>query len=203
MHFSLRGVLWLVAALLALVVPVSVHAGSGPSQSTFYNVGGWTETVSGCTRTNMWLGANLSESRFPPAARETSSSLTLELEQYDICVSASDPPQTFSGVGDMDLDKGMLTGSMQSAALHVTVSLWENISGTRIPVALDLHWTGLGDVTNSSEVFHFGNGVNCHSTFASRDATLSGTVDGGGIDVAGTFERGGSLRSSKEGCTNQ
>jgi hypothetical protein len=204
MHSTIRRLLLLAAALLALSLPASVQAGSGPSHFTGYNVGGWTETLDGCVRTNVWLGAGTSLSRFPPAAAEESSSLSLELEQYDMCSNpGGDPPATFVGVGDMQLDEGTLTGNMQSADLHVTVSVFENITETRVPVQLDLHWTGVGDVTKYPEVFHFGKGVNCHTMWGYRDATLSGTIQGAGIDVSGVFEHGGSLGFSKEGCTNQ
>lgn len=203
MHSNVRHLLWLAAAVLALAVPVSVQADSGPSHFTGYNVGAWTETLAGCVRTNVWLGADTRVSRFPPAAAEEFSGLSLELEQYDMCTPAPDPPATFVGVGDMQLEQGMLTGNKQSADLHATISVFENVTETRVPVELNLHWDGVGDITNYPGVFHFGDGVNCHSMWGYRDATLSGTVHGPGIDVSGVFEHGGSLGFSKEGCTNQ
>jgi hypothetical protein len=204
MHSNVKRVLWLAAALFALAVPASVQADSGPSQFTGYSVGAWTETLAGCVRTNVWLGADKRVSRFPPAAAEESSFLSLELEQYDMCTPAPDPPAIFVGVGDMQLDQGMLTGNMQSADLHVTVSVFENVTETRVPVELNLHWAAVGDWTKyQGNIAHFGDGVNCHSMWEFRGATLSGTVQGPGIDVSGVFEQGGSLTSSKEGCTNQ
>lgn len=203
MHSNVRRVLWLVVALLALAVPATVRADSGPSHFTGYSVGASIETLAGCVRTNVWLGADTRVSRFPPAAGEKSSTLSLELEQYDMCTSAADPPAIFVGVGDMQLSEGMLTGNMQSADLHVTVPVFDNITGTTVPVELSLHWAGVGDATKYPEVFHFGNGVNCHTMWGYRDATLSGSIHGSGIAVSGVFENGGSLQFSKEGCTNQ
>jgi hypothetical protein len=202
MHSNVRRVLWLAVALSAVAVPASLRADSGPSLFTSYSVGGSTETRTGCVRTNVWLGAGTGVSRYPPAAGEESSSFSLELEQYDMCTPAPDPPATFVGVGDMQLDEGMLTGTMRSADLQVTVSVFDNVTETSVPVELDLHWDGVGRVTKyPTEVFHFGDGVNCHFMWESRDATLSGTVQGPGIDVSGLFDNG-SLQSSKEGCTN-
>jgi hypothetical protein len=198
--------LWLALALLALAVPASASAspaGSGPSHASVYGVGGWTETVSACVRTNVWLGADTRVSRFPPAAAEQSSFLSLEVEQYDICAPAPDPPATLVGVADMQLTEGMLTGNMRSADLRVNVSMFDNVTEADIPVTLNLHWDGTGDVTKHPEVLHFGGGVNCHTMSGYRDATLSGTVEGPDIDVSGVFVDGGSLQSSMEGCTNQ
>lgn len=203
MQSRITGALSVGAALLALAVPASLQADPGASQFTGYGVGGWAETTAGCLRTNLWLGADIRANRFPPAAGERSSWLSVELEQYDVCAPAPDPPATFVGVGDMQMDEGMLAGDMRAADLRVTVSMFDNVTGMRVPLTLDLHWDGDGDVTRYPGVYHFGDGVNCHSMWEYRDATLSGAVSGPGIEVFGIFEHGGSVQSSREGCTNQ
>lgn len=133
---------------------------------------------SGCISTyvSMFAGNLLSDT----LQGKDSLGIVIVISQYDRCtytqlLAAS----TIAPLSKTDLK---IAGNLNSATLHATVSVFDEVSATSFDVTVDLTWTGTSSMQRENFHYNYRFG-DCHSVHRSigafRFAETSGTVTDG------------------------
>ena len=191
-----------LAAILVLgLVPVAVHA-----ETVTYNFRGHAasaefETTEGCisTVTNIFVYEH--QFHFPPGpAPEGSPGIEVFIYRYNICGEIS---YLSSASARVDLQQGAFSPSaeLQGATLNATVEV-EDDTGNRFPVAIDLTWSGVGEVSrtiNHENAGSLGTRGIWRSKGCIRDATATGSVVLETVNVTPSPSLKGALMDTQSG----
>ena len=133
---------------------------------------------SGCISTGVNLFAGDLVSDTPP--NQASPRIVIVISQYDRCTNT----QLLAASTNAPLSKKdlQIAGTLNSATLQTTVSVFDEVSNTSFNVTVDLTWTGTSSVEHQTT--HFNDRFeDCHfvirSNSAFRFAEASGTVTDG------------------------
>jgi hypothetical protein len=152
---------FVVLALLAMSVltmglPSSTHAASQVyrfrgqiADASFLTA----DALDSCIVTDVWVRA-FSEGSIQPANKQTAPAVAVQLTKYNRCEEA---PSLISadGFAWLPADALQIDGRLNTASLRTTVDLYDWVSETTIPVAIDINWIGNGDTITGRERTHF------------------------------------------------
>jgi hypothetical protein len=96
----------------------------------------------------------------------------------------------------------LVTQPLTSASLNTTIDVYDNISSTSIPVAIDVSWTGTaGTVSGTSTLRQIGPGFvfTEHTVGSSRNAIATGTISDGTTDFTPEPSQFANIDSDKQG----
>lgn len=191
-----------LAATLALgLVPAAVHA-----ETITYSFRGEAasaefETTEGCISTVTDIFVYEHRFHFTPGpAPEGTPGIEVFIYRYDVCGEIS---YLSSASARVDLPQGAFTLSegLRNATLNATVEV-EDDTGNRFPVAIDLTWSGVGEVSrtiNHENAGSLGTRGIWRSKGASRDAIATGSVVLETVNVTPDPSLKGSLLDSQSG----
>jgi len=192
----------LILVLVAFGQHTTANAGGGqafnfkgPSAlATFSN-------TSGCIVTNVFVIASDSRVRPAPGPGTTSSFASVTITKYDACTNTilllaygSAFPLT---AADFDV-----SNKLASAALNVTVNLFDDVSTTTFDVDVGLGWTGTGPLSRQHTNSHFhtpGCIINSRGNGTSRTAEASGSVSNGATNFTPEASVDASIHQVKNG----
>lgn len=179
---------FLLAALTAAFLAATVHA-----ESTVEHFKGISATVSfvsydstGCVGTFADLFVTEELTRTPGNAEQTSRAL-LNVFQYDTCLNVV--LTDISGTVALPPESFDTRGKLRAARLVATMEATDFQTGTRVPVAIDLVWTAVGDVVRGSSRFR--------SVYPSQRISVRQMGSSTMADVAGSLLVGGVERASQ------
>jgi len=144
----------------------------------------------GCLQTMVWVSSSDSMFGGRPGRVVKQGLTSVSVTRVDTCAGSSDtalapaggPPAgvtVFDGTGQT-LDRLRSTPRFTKAWIDVTLPLLDEVSGTTVPVHVDLTWLPVGPYqrdTTSTHARDPGAGiVNSHTQTLMADATVSGTV---------------------------
>lgn len=139
----------------------------------------------GCISTG--VSVHVYENRFqqPPGPPQQVAALDVFVLQYDYCQNI----YLFQGGGSATLPTAAFAASrsLHSASLTASVDVNDWFSGAQMPVAIDLGWTGVGDVDHGSSRYQsiYPNFKSMsRSTGSSREAEVTGTGLFGNTNLA-------------------
>jgi hypothetical protein len=157
---------------------------------------------SGCISTgvNLFAGDLLSDT--PPG--QASPGMIIGIFQYDRCTNTQLlAASTITPLSKTDLK---IAGNLDSATLHATVSVFDEVSATFFDVTVDLTWTGTSSVDHQNTHFNYGF-EDCHfllrSNSAFRFAEASGTVTDGTTNFTPEPSVEGHIASTNLGSVSQ
>ena len=176
----------LLAVLALMMASLSQHTSASAGGGQAFNFKGPSalasfSNTSGCIVTNVFVIASDSRVRPAPGPATTSSFASVTISQYDACTNTilifaygSAFPLTAAA---FDISK-----KLDSAALDVTVNLFDEVSTTTFDVDVSLSWTGTGPLSREHTNTHLhmpGCIINSRSNATFRTAEASGTVSNG------------------------
>jgi len=177
---------WYVPALLALTLftlalPVSA-ASADRYRFRGQNVSAEWESFNGCLETFTYVFAAESQTHDAPGAPSTTAGVSVGVSVYDYCAGEN----LLSAFGSATLPEGtrLISGGLQSATIQATVQAYDYISGATVPVTVDLHWEGQGEITRSTNRSNYqssGYRYSLSSSGTSRPASVTGDVTVAGV----------------------
>ena len=159
---------------------------------------------SGCisTSVNLFAGDLLSDT--PPG--QASPGIVVGIFQYDRCTNAQ--LLEASTIAPLSTTDFQIAGNLDSATLHTTLSVFDEVSGTFVDVTVNLTWMGTSSVNRQNDHFNY-RFEDClsvlHTNSAFRYAEVSGTVTVGATNftpepsIEGHIART-TLGSVRQGC---
>jgi hypothetical protein len=101
---------------------------------------------------------------------------------YDYCAETT----LLSAFGSTTLPEGtrLISGGLQSSTIQATVQAYDYVSDTTVPVTVDLHWEGQGEVVRSSNRSNYqssGYRYSLTSSGSSRPASVTGDITIAGV----------------------
>jgi len=159
---------------------------------------------SGCisTSVNLFAGDLLSDT--PPG--QASPGIIVGIFQYDRCTNAQ--LLEASTIASLSTTDFQIAGNLDSATLHTTLSVFDEVSGTFVDVTVNLTWMGTSSVNRQNDHFNY-RFEDClsvlHTNSAFRYAEVSGTVTVGATNftpepsIEGHIART-TLGSVRQGC---
>jgi hypothetical protein len=135
---------------------------------------------SGCINTGGSVFAFEDISHSPPGPGSSTAAVLIDLFQFDFCTDT--PLLSASGSAELTDSDFQVAGNLDSATLHATVPMFDNVSGTAFDLTVDLTWTStssLGHQSSHIKVNFQGCHVNLKNNSAFRFAEASGTVSDG------------------------
>lgn len=181
----IRKIMLLMLALVLIVPSLPAHAaGAQTFHFRLRNLGGdatfESTDSSGCINTYVVVFVSDSHFKTAPGQPVARSTAFMIIDVFDSCTD------TFlrSGFGFAVLspDEFQIDKKLTSATLNTTMEVFDDLSGTSLPVDVSLSWTGTGDTVREQRHSHVkmpGFILNSHSNGTSRNAVASGTVSDG------------------------
>jgi hypothetical protein len=178
-----RTVVAFITALVLVLLPLVAFAGEGGVNArdlgAYANFASADPADPACTVN--YAGITAVESRLHPGAGQPDFTVWVDvyLSRYSHCNGYQ---QLVDATGRVDVGKAALqvNGSLDGARLRATVPVYDTVSGTTFPVAIDISFTSDGDLVVSADGKY-------------RDAAATGHVVAQGIDYATDQTIGGSL----------
>lgn len=176
--------LTVLAASLALATP----SAAAPEKTQFR---GSTATAdvyqfdeASCISTAAYIFVTESRYKYSSASSTESAYASVSLSQYNDCTS-TEPVCVY---GSVELPNGAfdIHGNLQSATLNTTINGYDCYTGEPAAIAVNLTWTGDGDVFNgrsNSSYSYPGYRFSYRSQGQNRYATVSGSVSSGGVTL--------------------
>lgn len=192
-----------LAASLALALPSAAaeiaHFGGETATAEIYDF-----DEASCISTSVYVFVTDSWYKNPPAPAESGLYGSVGLSRVNECTF-----QTLAcAYGNFELPGGSfdVNGNLASATLNLTVDGFDCQNGGSQPIAVNITWTGDGEVFNgrSSTTYSYpGYSASYRTRGKNRYATLSGSVTAGAITVnAGSTSAGytfGQLTDAQSG----
>jgi hypothetical protein len=186
-HLTNRRVVIGSTFLVALTLTLALlawprHAQAGAATVFHFTDGSVGATFSssspdGCVRTDVFVAAV--EVKNQGNAAQQSPFAALSLSEFNNCTNT----QLLSADGQANTAGFQFDRQLRTATLITTLPVTDFVSNTTFNVALDLSWTGTGDVVrqtgHTSHSRSPGFNVYVHSNGTSRTAIASGTVSDG------------------------
>lgn len=199
-------VLMTFAALLAgLSLPAAAaetyHLRGDRAWLSFYGV-----EADGCTYHGGYIDIGEEVVQNGGAAPEAPARITVSAYRFSECGEESQYLFQVYGSAELPANAFKLQGNLQGATLSATVDLFDQVSGTAVPVALNLAWTGEGVVTTGSYRVRYHNPdyhYRSSSTGRYRDAQLSGSVVVQGFNLLPSEYTDASLSSVNQGSVTR
>ena len=170
----------LSAAVLTVLLAVRAASGGtvevqnfrGPTVDAFFA----STDPSGCIGTDVLLSASGNLQGHSTAGSEA----TVIVDRFDTCNGT----ELLTAFGSVELGEGDLveTRRLTSAALTTNVEVLDLVSGTPLTLAIDLHWSGSGDLLTGTSHSHERVGpfiFNSRFSGSFREAEASGSVSDG------------------------
>jgi hypothetical protein len=133
------------------------------------------DTVEGCIFTRVIVGGSESSAPGQPTGEQDSAGVNLD--RRNTCTG-----EVLVSGGGSGLDaKVDIAPNFSSAEVHGVVPVHESVSDRTFDVAVDVVWTGVGEIERTADHFSFvddGVVVRVHSNSAGRHATAVGHVVG-------------------------
>jgi hypothetical protein len=181
MRTRLLTVASLAVVLMALALPVRA-AGAETLHVNFKGQTAQAEFSSthGCVQTVVYVLASDGRFKTDPGGPEAASGAESYIFQSDVCTQT----QLLAAYGFAVLapSEFQIDQQFTAATLTATIEVFDDVSGTSIPVAVSVRWTGFGDTFSQDDRFHLkvpGLKVNFHLDGTFREATASGSVSDG------------------------
>ncbi len=173
----------LITALILVLLPLAALAGEGGENArdlgAYANFASADPADPACTVN--YAGITAVESRSHPGPGRPDSNVWVDvyLSRYSYCNGYQ---QLVDATGRADVGKAALqvNGSLDQARLRATVPVYDTVSGTTFPVAIDISFTPAGELVVTAAGKY-------------RDAAATGHVVAQGIDYATDPTIGGSL----------
>ena len=173
----------LITALILVLLPLAALAGEGGVNArdlgAYANFASADSVDPACTVN--YAGVTAVESRVHSRPGQPNFDVWVDvyLSRYSHCNGYQ---QIVDATGRVDAGKAALqvNGSLDGARLRATVPVYDTVSGTTFPVAIDISFTPAGDLVVTADGKY-------------RDAAATGHVVAQGIDYATDPTIGGSL----------
>ena len=130
--------------------------------------------VEGCIKTQVIVVASETSAPGQPTGKQDSAAVLLDRRNTDDC--GGETLLFGSGSGPVKFD---VAPRLSSAEVHGVVPVNDTVSGRTLDVAVDVAWTGVGELERSANHFSFvddGVVVRVHSNGSARKATAVGHV---------------------------
>jgi hypothetical protein len=154
---------------------------------------------SGCVVTDVFIFAvdgTVKETGNP----EVTSSAAISVFQFDRCTGM--PLFDVTAFPTLAKDEFQIDNQLDTATLNATVEVFENISGTSIPIDVHISWTGNGPTFRTKDRFQSsqpGSKLKVRFDGVSRAATASGTVSDGMTNFTPQAAVFANMGSAKQG----
>jgi hypothetical protein len=128
----------------------------------------------GCIKTQVIVVASETSAPGQPTGKQDSAAVLLDRRNTDAC--GGETLLFGSGSGPVKFDVAPL---LSSAELHGVVPVNDTVSGRTLDVAVDVVWTGVGDLERNAVHYSFeddGVVVRVHQNGSARKATAAGHV---------------------------
>ena len=190
------------AAKLEFMSPLNpganVYRYQGEAATAFFS-----STTDGCIYTDAYLFAGENTAKAGPGAPTKSKSARVSIYRYDGCNGI----WLSSAYGETPLDAAsfQMDGQLNNAHLQTTVNLIDGNSGASIALAVNLTWTGNGDVKHNKSQYQYESaGCKVKGRFNGdyRAATLTGSMSDGATNYTATAPLYADLQSMKSGEMN-
>jgi len=169
-------------------------------------------TVDGCIRTEIWVSSSDNVFGGRPGRVVKQGLTSVGVTQFDTCAgtraprsaAGGDPGEVvFDGIGQTR-DRLRSTPRFDRAWIGATVAVVDDVSGTVVPVRLDLTWTLTGefdrDTSHTHVRFPHEGVVNAHTQTLTGDALTSGDIWLGDEHLTFEASTGAILEQVKYGC---
>jgi len=181
MRTRLLTVTSLALVLVALALPA--HAAGAETQHVKFQ--GRTaqaefSSTQGCIETVVYVLATDGRVKTDPGGPEAASGAESYIFQSDTCTQTQ--LRAAYGFAVLAPDEFQIDERFTAATLTATIEVFDDVSGTSMPVAISVRWTGYGDTFSQDDRFHVkepGLKVNFHLDGTFRQATASGIVSDG------------------------
>jgi hypothetical protein len=174
-----------VTSLALVLMVLALPARAAGAQTLHVKFQGQTaqaefSSTQGCLQTVVYVLATDGRVKTDPGGPEAASGAESYIFQSDTCTQT----QLLSAYGFAVLapSEFQIDQQLTAATLTATIKVIDVVSGTSIPVAVSVRWTGFGDTFSQDNRFHLkepGLKVNFHLDGTFRQATASGTVSDG------------------------
>jgi hypothetical protein len=190
------------AARLEFMSPVNpganVYRYQGEAATAFFSA-----TTDGCIYTDAYLFAGENSAKAGPGAPNKSKSAQISIYRYDVCNGI----WLSSAYGTTTLDGAsfQIDGQLNSAHLQTTINLIDGNSGTGSVLAVDLTWTGQGELNRSKSQYQYESaGCKVKGRFNGdyRAASVIGGISDGTTNYAANGARYADLQSMKNAEMN-
>ncbi|BAZ31851.1 hypothetical protein NIES4074_43240 [Cylindrospermum sp. NIES-4074] len=190
------------AAIIASLTVLSLTAPAFAATTEQYKFKGESASASfsqydGCNSTYVGVYAFDNVTKDAPGAPTSQTGANLYYSSYDYCTGVGS-----YGYGYSENATFTSSNSLQSASLSGSFTLYDYSSAVNKTAAVDLTWTGTGDLfRGNSHSTYQGPGYRSsyRSVGAYRDASVTGTVTVDGTNLIANVPSYGSLSSSNNG----
>jgi len=181
MRTRLLTVVSLALGLMALALPARA-AGAETRHVQFQGLTAQAEfsSTQGCIETVVYVLATDGRVKTDPGGPEAASGAESYIFQSDTCTQTQ--LRAAYGFAVLAPDEFQIDERFTAATLTATIEVFDDVSGTSMPVAISVRWTGYGDTFSQDDRFHVkepGLKVNFHLDGTFRQATASGIVSDG------------------------
>ena len=192
---SSDGVLIAPDALAVAAASAQLAAAGGPTRSILRHEYSWAVSIweafddTGCIRR---LGLAVIE-RSAVDKSDPGTSGYFDFSEYDHC--ANEPRFWISTDGVVPVEDGAfeLRSNRESAIVSTVVDATDRVGGRRVPLAIDVTWTGVGPISRDSSSSHVtirGVRETGHSSQVSRTGEVSGEILASGSNLISGFPVG-------------
>ena len=160
----------------------------------------YSYTNDGCIYTDLYVFAGETTSKSGPGAPVKGKVADFSLNQYDFCNDA-----WLSGAyGYVDLTSAnfSIDNKLNNAHLQSNVAMYDWNTGNSFDLAVDLTWTGIGDLTRNKSSYQYESGgckVKSRFSGSYRMADVSGIISDGTTNYAANPAYYADLQSVKGG----
>jgi len=196
-RFLLALVLTLTIASMALAQTVLAgdifHFRGENAYASFYS-----SSPDGCISTYVGVSAGEDVGQSPPGPSSPQSFAAIYIDQFDYCTSTG----LISASGYTDAPAFQMDNFLTSATLNATINVFDYVSNTWFAVAVDMDWTGTGDLNRGNSHSHY-QSPDCTFNYQSngtwRSAEASGSVSMDTTNFTPNPSQYADLSSSKSG----
>src|SRR5215216_6889889 len=145
-------------------------------------------STEGCIETIVWVHASDGTVIFEPGGPEAASGGDVSLFQRDVCTDTE--LRSAYGRTQLTPDQFLIDEEFTTASLAAMIDVFDAVSGSYIPLDVNITWTGHGDTYNQDEKSHEetpGLKVHFYLDGIYRNGIASGTISDGTTNYSPTL----------------
>jgi hypothetical protein len=153
----------------------------------------------GCVESHAFVGGMDGRLSRGPGRPDATSAAIVSLFRYDVCNGV--PLVDAFAIVDLLADEFQIDRQLSQASLTTTVGAWDFLSGTTLPVHVDLQWTATGEPVRVRYTRHV-DGPGFRMTFkvagTERRANAEGSLSDGSWEYATASAAFAAIRSTSQ-----